>query len=208
MIEVIIACESPAWRTGLAALIQADPVFMISGSYSTPKDLLARLPVEDGILVVDEAHLIALGEEKFDLRSTSILLIEETDLSARILNSLVLKSCGILPLEATGEALRASLAAMHEGWVIRAPSANRPLGDPLVERGARPSEESAEPLTRREKEILNWMGQGMANKQISRMLGISENTVKYHISSILSKFGASNRAEAVRIGVRLGIVAI
>lgn len=208
MIEVIIACESPAWRTGLAALIQADPVFMISGSYSTPKDLLARLPVEDGILVVDEAHLIALGEEKFDLRSTSILLIEETDLSARILNSLVLKSWGILPLEATGEALRAGLAAMHEGWVIRAPSANRPLGDPLADRGARPGEESAEPLTRREKEILNWMGQGMANKQISRMLGISENTVKYHISSILSKFGASNRAEAVRIGVRLGIVAI
>jgi DNA-binding NarL/FixJ family response regulator len=55
-------------------------------------------------------------------------------------------------------------------------------------------------------EVLQGLSQGLANKQIGYTLGISEHTVKFHVSAIYSKLNASNRTEAVRIGVQRGLV--
>jgi DNA-binding NarL/FixJ family response regulator len=63
-----------------------------------------------------------------------------------------------------------------------------------------------EPLTAREREVLQLMAQGMANKSIARELAISEHTVKFHVNAILSKFGAQSRTEAVVIASRAGLV--
>ena len=65
-----------------------------------------------------------------------------------------------------------------------------------------------ETLTGREIEVLQYVAQGLANKQIGLAMGISEHTVKFHISSIYAKLGVSNRTEAVRRGVRLGLIAL
>jgi len=61
-------------------------------------------------------------------------------------------------------------------------------------------------LTEREIEILRKLAEGLGNKQIASSLAISEHTVKFHISSILDKLGASSRTEAVTIGIRMGLV--
>jgi len=66
--------------------------------------------------------------------------------------------------------------------------------------------EMAEPLTPREIEILGLLAAGDSNKTIAARLSISVHTVKFHISSILSKLGVSSRTEAVALGLRLGIV--
>jgi DNA-binding NarL/FixJ family response regulator len=63
-----------------------------------------------------------------------------------------------------------------------------------------------EPLTARETEVLQLLAQGLANKQIAVALGISEHTVKFHISSIYGKLEVTNRTEAVRAGARRGLV--
>lgn len=65
-----------------------------------------------------------------------------------------------------------------------------------------------EALTDREPGVLSLLRQGLANKQIAQRLQLSENTVKFHISSIYSKLGVSNRTEALRKGVGLGLVAL
>ena len=65
-----------------------------------------------------------------------------------------------------------------------------------------------ESLTERETEVLQLLSQGLANKQIATSLGISEHTVKFHVSSIYTKLGATNRAEAVRLGVQGGLVVL
>ena len=63
-----------------------------------------------------------------------------------------------------------------------------------------------EPLTDRELDILNLVADGLSNPEISRHLGISRNTVKFHVSSIISKLGASSRTEAVTIGIKSGLI--
>jgi NarL family two-component system response regulator YdfI len=61
-------------------------------------------------------------------------------------------------------------------------------------------------LTEREIQILRKLAEGLGNKQIASSLAISEHTVRFHISSILDKLGASGRTEAVTIGIRMGLV--
>ncbi|HTM38382.1 MAG TPA: helix-turn-helix transcriptional regulator [Terriglobales bacterium] len=63
-----------------------------------------------------------------------------------------------------------------------------------------------EPLTDRELHILNLVADGLSNPQIARRLAISRNTVKFHISSIIAKLGATSRTEAVTIGVKRGLI--
>jgi DNA-binding NarL/FixJ family response regulator len=65
-----------------------------------------------------------------------------------------------------------------------------------------------EALTPRELEVLEVLAQGLSNRAIAARLAISEHTVKFHVSSIFGKLGAENRTDAVRRGVRLGLVAL
>jgi DNA-binding CsgD family transcriptional regulator len=63
-----------------------------------------------------------------------------------------------------------------------------------------------EPLTDRELRVLNLLAEGLSNPQIARLLSISRNTVKFHVSAIISKLGATSRTEAVTIGVKRGLI--
>ena len=68
--------------------------------------------------------------------------------------------------------------------------------------------ELSEEITSRETDVLRMLAQGLVNKDIAARLGISEHTVKFHISSILDKLGASTRTEAVTLGIRRGLIPI
>jgi DNA-binding NarL/FixJ family response regulator len=57
-------------------------------------------------------------------------------------------------------------------------------------------------------EVIQLMAQGLANKQIALALGISEHTVKFHLSSLYAKLGISSRTEAVRRGIELGLISL
>ena len=63
-------------------------------------------------------------------------------------------------------------------------------------------------LTPRETEVLRMIADGLGNKDIASRLRISDHTVKFHISVILAKLGASNRAEAVTLGIREGLIMV
>jgi DNA-binding CsgD family transcriptional regulator len=65
-----------------------------------------------------------------------------------------------------------------------------------------------EPLTAREREVLEHIAAGLSNKQIASVLDISEHTVKFHVSAVLGKLGVTSRAAAIRHGVRRGLVTI
>jgi DNA-binding NarL/FixJ family response regulator len=65
-----------------------------------------------------------------------------------------------------------------------------------------------EPLTARERQVLELLAEGLANKAIAARLGISDQTVKFHVAAIMGKLGASNRVETVRRAVRRGLIAL
>ena len=66
----------------------------------------------------------------------------------------------------------------------------------------------AEPLTARETEVLELLAEGLPNKAIAGALGISDQTVKFHVASIAGKLGAVNRTDTVRRAVRRGLIAL
>ena len=65
-----------------------------------------------------------------------------------------------------------------------------------------------EELTPREMDALEMLTEGLSNKQIAARLGISDHTAKFHVNSILAKFRAGTRTEAVMRGIRLGLVKV
>jgi DNA-binding NarL/FixJ family response regulator len=66
----------------------------------------------------------------------------------------------------------------------------------------------AEELTPREREVLQLLAEGLANKAIAQQLTISEHTVKFHVNAIMSKLGAQSRTAAVVRATRLGLVVL
>src|SRR5688500_2462482 len=93
-------------------------------------------------------------------------------------------------------AARAAAVGGVDGILIVSPSAGEPA-DP-----------DPDPLTPREIEVLELIAHGLANKQIAARLGISDQTVKFHVASISGKLGAANRTDVVRRAARRGLIAL
>lgn len=105
---------------------------------------------------------------------------------------------GLLPLEASEGELLAAIHALAEGLIVGPRTLLfTPAEDEPSARG---------PLTERESEVLALLARGLANKQIALALGISEHTIKFHVSSIYAKLNVTNRTEAVRAGLRGGLI--
>ena len=104
--------------------------------------------------------------------------------------------------------ITAALEAAHGGLVVFSPEILEmllPSSSELAGEGELPP---AEPLSERESEVLAMMAEGAGNREIAARLKISENTVKFHVSSILNKLGAATRTEAVTRGYREGLIVI
>lgn len=115
---------------------------------------------------------------------------------------------GALPRDAGTEEIVAAILAAASGLT----ALDRNLAQEALSglaRGrleAEPVSEQNEPLTAREREVLQLLAQGIPNKQIAQRLNISEHTVKFHVSAIMTKLGAASRTEAVTTAARRGLL--
>ena len=107
---------------------------------------------------------------------------------------------------ATVEAARASIAGAEAILVAANGQSGDDRGDP--ESVATPTDGVVEPLTPREQQVLELLAEGLPNKAIAARLGISDQTVKFHVASIAAKLGATNRTEAVRLALRRGLLTL
>jgi DNA-binding NarL/FixJ family response regulator len=111
-------------------------------------------------------------------------------------------------VEIVGEFLTVAEARAAHGEVdaiIMAATSNGNAADSDV---ATEDAQFAEPLTPREVQVLELLAEGLPNKAIAQALGISDQTVKFHVSSISGKLGAANRTDIVRRAVRRGLIAL
>ena len=94
-----------------------------------------------------------------------------------------------------------------DGIILAADESEPSRGRPL-KAAANDDARLVEPLTRREIQVLELLAEGLSNKAIAEALGISDQTVKFHVSSISGKLGAANRTDAVRRAVRHGLITL
>jgi two-component system, NarL family, response regulator YdfI len=202
-----VAATSAVRRVGLESIVRSHPEFQLAGSFGAVASLVsfARSTELDVIVIDSDSIRDALLEPPSD--AAIVLLTEISD--ARSISHLLRSGVrAILSRESDPEQVLSAIYAAHDGLVLLSTATAETLaalyGDPSVEFEAALSEQ----ITCRETDVLRMLAEGLVNKDIAVRLGISEHTVKFHISSILDKLGASTRTEAVTLGIRRGLIPI
>ncbi len=205
MTRVFIAALTPALRAGLRALL-ATPDVQVVGEASTLTGLASVVAGVDVLVVAEEGLLkdvtrAVAGEDRLGL-----VALTDDGRVATTLRALPLRGWAILPPDASLAELHAAVVATAHGLIVLPAT----LADGLLEHHAASAALDLgpldEPLTPREREVLDLLSQGLSNKLIARRLGISEHTVKFHVSAIYAKLGAVSRADAVSRGARHGLI--
>ena len=219
MIRVLIVAPAPTVRAGLRALLVEDAQIEIAGeaaSLDEAGDMLPDLGAEIDVWVIVEAALNPaedVSPRPGDLfrnaaSSTALLLVADRPDPIRFLPGMTNRAWGVLPLDSSPEELQAAVRALHQGLLVGAPELMEQVLTTQAQNGDILDQPGFEALTERELQVLELLAQGLANKQIALQLGISEHTVKFHISGIYSKLRATSRTEAVRLGVRQGLIVL
>lgn len=194
MIRVFLIAPSPALRAGLRSMLVSDREIEVVGESSQWRGEEGA-DSEADVVIMTSASLSVLSMDR-DASGPEVPILYLRD---EPLNPLAIEQSsgawGVLPQEASASELCAAVRALAQGLVVGTPQLLFSSEESTPERG---------PLTEREAEVLQWLAKGLANKQIAVELGISEHTVKFHISSIYTKLNATNRTQAVREGLRQG----
>ena len=191
MIRVLLNVPSPALRAGLRALLSSDKTIKVVND-SMDDDS------EADVVITSASHTSFSKNGEDTVSSAATLFLSDDKINVRTMTR-SLRVWGIVPTDASAEEFTAAVHALSQGLIVGTSTL-------LFESESEPL--SHGPLTDRESEVLGLLAKGLANKQIAVALGISEHTVKFHVSSIYSKLNVTNRTEAVREGLRGGWIAL
>ncbi|MCU0476120.1 MAG: response regulator transcription factor [Anaerolineae bacterium] len=205
IMRILVIADGVLARAGLAALLadvmDADVIGQVAPSPSLADDLDLYQP---------EAVVFDLGHDPTRwlgavaaLSAPSVLLLPDSasayGVAAALPNGV---RAALLLREGDPRRYRTALDGLRMGLV----TLDTPVARALLPVGGGVDALVAEKLTQREAEVLQLMAAGLTNKAIAQALGISANTVKFHVNTILGKLGAQSRTEAVVRGGRLGLV--
>jgi NarL family two-component system response regulator YdfI len=204
--RVFIVAATPRSRRGLEALLSAAGAETVGlaadlhGASDEAEEKHAEVILADAGHHSPEEWLEEFQEAGLAAGPPLLAICDEAgaNVAARALQAGVR---GILPSEAAAGQILSALDAVSKGLVVLHPA------EVGVSRPARNEEaELIEPLTPREREVLQMLAIGLGNKEVAARMKISEHTAKFHVASILGKLSASSRTEAVAVGMRLGLL--
>lgn len=207
MTRVVLVAQSPMARAGMKAMLQdVSPEVEIRGSTSLLPEAVTQ--VSNGVADVIIAEIDQWDEKTWpswgELAPPVVALADLT--AGELLEALRLGLRAILPREATADQIASAAMAAHQGLVVLTTADL----DPLVSASLRTASDPVhgEGITAREKEVLRLVADGLGNKQVAATLNISEHTVKFHITSIMTKLDAGTRTEAVAVAIRRGLIPV
>ncbi len=222
--RVQVISAYPAMRSGMAALLRAQPGWEVVGE-AAPETLAPSATPPDVVLfdlaTAPDAETFAGWLDQLRPAGGAVLLLPERDRSglqgaaggvvARLVS--VAESAGLglgaLGRDASVEEIVAAITAVGAGLLAldrRQTAALWIPQEPVIATGTHAPAPGEEPLTPREREVLQLLAEGLPNKLIAQRLHVSDHTVKFHVSSIMLKLNAASRTEAVTVAARRGLL--
>ncbi|MGN6160360.1 MAG: response regulator [Marmoricola sp.] len=213
MIRLLIVDDEALIRDGLRAIAEVESDIEVVGEAGNGQDALhvieetspnvvlmdIRMPVLDGITAMRE-----IGSTP---NAPRVIMLTTFGLDEYVYDAINAGASGFLLKDSHRHEIIHAIRTVATGDALVAPAVTRAL----VQRLCRPVPETGrqsvlEPLTEREREVLMLLGGGYSNAEIARHLVIGESTVKTHVSRVLTKLGLRDRAQAVVIAYRTGLV--
>ena len=220
-VQVFIISQQSLFRQGIQYSLSKIPDMAVAGTSDINDGVLTvvdNVPPDVALLDIDGSAEIGLKlarKIKQHSPSVAIVVLASNPNDEQLFEVLKGQAASYLNKETSSDALIDTIRRVSRG--------EHPINESLTTRPkvaeqvllqfqelSRRDEAEAfiSPLTPREMEILKYIGQGLLNKQIALELGISEQTIKNHVTSILRKLNANARTEAVVLALRQGLISI
>jgi NarL family two-component system response regulator LiaR len=210
-VRIVVADDHPVVREGLVAMLQTQADFEIVGEAASGPEALAlvdgrtpdvlmldlELPGLDGVGVL--RHLREASSP------TRAIVFTVFDTDERIIAAVEAGAAGYLLKGVPRAEIFNAIRVVHAGGSLLQPVVASTVLRHVAKRAQRPAPQTAS-LTPRELSVLQLLARGKTNKDIASELSVSERTVKFHVSAIFAKLGASNRTDAVTRAAHDGLV--
>lgn len=208
VLGVIVVARCPSVRAVLRTMIERQPDVAVIAEWTAD-------PVDTG--TIPDALVIALDPDRLTLpgrlaerfpQVAQVLLIDSPTFYRRLTGPLE-RATAVLLKDAGPDEIGLALRAAVRGLVVLDPAIAHASGIHGTMSASLGSNEGAtDPLTERERQVLELLAQGLPNKTIAMELSISEHTAKFHVGAIMSKLDAASRTEAVAIAARRGLLVL
>ena len=211
MIRVFIADDQLLVRQGIRTLLELDPSIEIAGEAGDGDETMERVPeAHPDVLLLDIRMPKKSGLEVLQRLSAinalpPTLILTTFDDSSIVLEGIRAGARGFMLKDVSYDQLMSAIRAIAAGATVFQPA----VTERLLRASSHVNVQSLTPsehLTDRELEVVRLMSGGYSNKEIAHALGTAEGTIKNHVSSILSKFGARDRTRAVLKALEAGVL--
>jgi DNA-binding NarL/FixJ family response regulator len=215
-IRVGIVDDHALVRLGFTALIESEPGLEVAGEAADglaavelarrerPDVVLMdiRMPGMDGIAATKQ--ITGLGQAGHPVR---VLVLTTFDLDEYVYAALRAGASGFLLKDTPPRELLAAIRVIADGEALLSPSVTRKLISEFARQPAARTGQGFADVTDREQEVLALVARGMSNAEIAQQLVVSLATVKTHVSRLLTKLGARDRAQLIVVAYESGFVA-
>ncbi|MFG3340395.1 response regulator [Glycomyces sp. NPDC048151] len=202
-IRLLLVDDHPVVRRGLRGYLELEPDFTVVGEAGDGEEALHAIEETRPDVVLLDLKMPGLdGQgvlERLDQDAPRVLVLTSATDAERVPNAITAGAAGFVYKDIDPDALASAIRTVHSGQLLLSPVAMRGLMN------GNGSTTSAPSLTPRESQVLGLIAKGQTNRQIARALGVSEKTVKTHVTNLLRRIGAADRTQAALWAVRHGI---
>jgi NarL family two-component system response regulator LiaR len=208
-IRILIVDDHAVVRKGLSAILETEETFEVVGEAANGNQAVWKTrSLQPDVILMDlvmpeKDGIAAIKEIKKDDPQAKILVITSFSEDEKVFPAIKAGALGYLLKDSSPDELMQAIQEIYQGKASLHPTIARKLIMELKQDEPK-SQPSEQVLTAREVDVLNLIAHGLSNQEIANQLMVSETTVRFHVSNILSKLHLANRTQAVLYALKEG----